>query len=195
MIIKAYNENHQYLLFLDIEFCKDTLVQFSGLLFKRIEKETYQLYKSCNLYVNVSVSYPFVEYTRISNNFLAENGMPLSNVQYQIWERFLNDVPLDKVEVISHGLKNDRLVLLQNGINLSSYITEDNVEKPVDGYCTFNNAKKILKRNKNLSLSAIAEEAGYYSSQAHNAYGDVWSEVAVFTLLKALEKYPPEENK
>lgn len=188
MIIKTYNENHPYLLFIDIEFSKDTLVQFAGLLFSRIENETYQLIRSCNQYVNVSVCYPFVEYTKITNNFLAENGLPLRDVKYQIQEQFLKDIPLDKVQIISHGLKNDKMVLLNNGINLSTYISSDGKEKPIDGYCTFNNAKRILKRGKNLSLGVIAEEAGYYSPQEHNGYGDVWTEVSVFTYLKGIEK-------
>lgn len=34
MVIKCYNENHNYLLFIDVEFNDRELVQFSGLLFK-----------------------------------------------------------------------------------------------------------------------------------------------------------------
>jgi hypothetical protein len=33
MIIKCYNTNHNYLLFIDLEFNNQDLVQFSGLLF------------------------------------------------------------------------------------------------------------------------------------------------------------------
>ena len=39
MIIKTYNENHNYLLFIDLEFSNQDLVQFAGLLFKRIDDE------------------------------------------------------------------------------------------------------------------------------------------------------------
>ena len=37
MIIKCYNENHPYLLFIDIEFDNTHLIQFAGLLFKHID--------------------------------------------------------------------------------------------------------------------------------------------------------------
>ena len=49
MIIKAYNENHKYLLFIDLEFSNQELVQFAGLLFNRIEDDTYQLSGSVNV--------------------------------------------------------------------------------------------------------------------------------------------------
>jgi len=86
--------------------------------------------------------------------------------------------------IISHGLKNDRLVLKDNGINFNSYEDTDGKMKPVDGYCTFNNAKRILERDKKLKLEDLAEEAGYYLSCAHNAYHDMWATVAVFTFLR-----------
>lgn len=191
MIIKCYNENHPYLLFIDLEFFssktaegnKNHLVQFAGLLFQHIDEETYQLKASCNEYVTDKVCYPFAEYTSITNNFLAENGVPLSDVIASVEEDFLKKVPLDQLMVISHGLKNDRIVMLENGLNLS------NVNgKPIDGYCTFENARKILGRKDKLTLTDVCEECGYYLHHAHNAYNDVWANVAVFTYLKKVEE-------
>ena len=98
MIIKCYNENHPYLLFIDLEFfnskTKDNenvnhLVQFAGLLFKWIDTDTYQLMRSCNEYVTDKVCYPFAEYTAITNNFLAENGIPLKDLILSIEEDFV----------------------------------------------------------------------------------------------------------
>lgn len=184
MIIKCYNENHPYLLFMDIEFNNRDLVQFSGLLFKRIDFDGgYQLMRSCNQYVAATVCYPFVEYTSLTNNFLAQNGVPLRDVEAFIMEDFLGDIKLTDMLVIAHGLRNDRLVLQENGINLSN--TDNNI--PIDGYCTFNNAKRILNRSKNLTLHELATEAGYYLHNAHNAYNDTWAEVSVFTYLKKRE--------
>ena len=110
MIIKTYNENHEYLVFIDIEFNNRELVQFAGLLFKRIEDETYQLMRSCNQYVTTRVCYPFMEYTSITNSFLEANGVSLKDVQTIVFDDFLADIDLKDVMVISHGLKNDRLV-------------------------------------------------------------------------------------
>lgn len=192
MIIKCYNENHPYLLFIDLEFfnkrntegvVENRLVQFAGLLFQWIDDNTYQLMRSCNEYVTDCVCYPFAEYTSITNNFLAENGVPLQDMIYSIEEDFLKDIPLNDIMVISHGLKNDRIVLLDNGLNLSRY-----QDKPIDGYCTFENARKILHRQDKLTLSDVCEECGYYLHHAHNAYNDVWANVAVFTYLKKIEE-------
>ncbi len=191
MIIKCYNENHLYLLFIDLEFfnnkTKDEtnnhLVQFAGLLFKWIDTDTYQLMRSCNEYVTEKVCYPFAEYTSITTNFLTENGVPLKDLILSVEEDFLKDINKEDILVISHGLKNDRLVLVENGLNLN--FTNN---KPIDGYCTFENARKILKRKEQLTLTDLCNECGYYIHHAHNAYNDVWGEVAVYTYLKKIEE-------
>ena len=189
MIIKCFNEKHPYLLFIDLEFNNRDLVQFAGLLFKNIDNETYQLMRSSNFYVSQKVCYPFAEYTSITNNFLMDNGVPLSDVKELISD-FLQDVNLDDVCIIGHGLKNDRLVLIDNGIEL----THKSSGEPIDGYCTFNNAKRILGRQNHLTLADLAEESGYYLHHAHNAYNDVWAEVAIFTFLKKMEVQKGEEQ-
>lgn len=191
MIIKCYNENHPYLLFIDLEFFNNRqkeavnnhLVQFAGLLFKWIDDDTYQLMRSVNEYVTDKVCYPFAEYTAITNNFLAENGVPLKDMIASLKEDFLKDISLNELMIISHGLKNDRLVLLENGLNLNRYN-----DQPIDGYCTFENARRILKRQDKLTLNDICIDCGYYLHHAHNAYNDVWANVAIFTYLRKLEE-------
>lgn len=188
MIIKCYNEKHPYLLFLDIEFNNRDLVQFAGLLFVLIDTDgTYQLMRSCNQYITTKVCYPFMEYTNITNDFLTENGITLKDLKTIIFDDFLYDVSLNELEVISHGLKNDRIILQENGINLSTYGVEGTKIMPIDGYCTFNNSKRILGRDTRLTAMDLAEESGYYLHQAHNAYNDVWAEVSIFTYLKKIE--------
>lgn len=185
MIIKCYNENHNYLLFIDLEFNNRTLVQFSGVLFKKIEDDgTYQLMRSSNVYISTKVCYPFVDYTNITNDFLSQNGVPLTDAISLIEDEFLGGIPLNEILIISHGLRNDRLILQENGLNITT--TDDG--KPIDGYCTFNNAKRILNRKNQLTLNEVATEAGYYIHNAHNAFMDVWAEIAVFTYLKKKEE-------
>ena len=189
MIIKCYNENHPYLLFIDIEFDNTHLIQFAGLLFKRIDTDdSYQLQTSINQYVSTKVGYPFMEYTGINNSFLDENGVPLSSLRTLIFDDVLGDISMKDIMIISHGLRNDRLVLNRNGINLSQYADEKGALRPVDGYCTFNNAKRILNRNDHVSATDLANQFGYYLHNAHNAYNDVWSEVVIFTTLKKIEE-------
>lgn len=182
MIIKCYNEGHPYLLFIDLEFNNSELVQFSGLLFTKIDEETYQLMRSCNVYISQKVCFPFVEYTLITNRFLEENGIPLADA-IEIIGDFLADVDFNDLCIISHGLKNDRIILRENGI---CFIRKDD-GSPIDGYCTFNNAKRILGRKTRLTLGDLAEESGYYLHHAHNAYNDVWAEVAIYTYLRKIE--------
>ena len=182
MIIRCYNEKHPYLLFLDLEFNNRDLVQFAGLLFSWIDDETYQLMSSINLYVSQKVCYPFAEYTSITNSFLSENGVPLADAR-ELINDWLADVDLDDICIIGHGLKNDRLVLIENGIEL----THKSNGQPIDGYCTFNNAKRILNRQNHLTLADLTNESGYYLHHAHNAYNDVWAEVAIYTYLKKVE--------
>ena len=183
MIIKCYNDNHPYILFIDLEFFSEKghnhLIQFSGLLFQRIEENIYQLKTSINQYITDKVCYPFVEYTSITNNFLKENGIPLKDFQQLLFADVLGDVDDKELLVVSHGLKNDRLVLIENGIDLTTNI---------DGYCTFTNARRILGRTNHLTLQDIASECGYYLHNAHNAYSDVWATVAVYTYIKKIEE-------
>lgn len=191
MIIHCYNEKHKNLLFIDIEFDHRNLLQFAGLLFQLIDDSgNYQLCRSINQYRNPDekVCYPFIEYTGLTGNFLAENGIPLESLKGVIFEELLEDIPLDSLEIISHGLKNDRAVLLDNNINLSTYTDSCGNNHPIDGYCTFKNSQRILRRKQNLKEGDIAEEAGYYIHNAHNAYNDVWGEVAIFTYLKKIEQ-------
>lgn len=174
---------------MDVEFNQRDLVQFAGLLFQRISWDgDYQLMKSCNIYITQKVCYPFAEYTSITNNFLAENGVTLQDARELIFNDLLGDVDLDDLQLISHGLKNDRLILLDNGIGLSK-----SDGKVVDGYCTFNAAKRVLERQNHLKLEDLATECGYYLHHAHNAFSDVWAEVAIYTYLRKIEEQKKEE--
>ena len=137
-----------------------------------------------------------MEYTGITPTFLQQNGVPLKDLQLLVTEDFLKGVDLKDLEVISHGLRNDRLILTENGINLSNYTDKEGKIHPIDGYCTYNNAKRILKRNKDLKESDLAIDSGYYLSEstAHNAFFDVQAEVSVFTYLKKIEQQRIDER-
>ena len=128
MIIKCYNEKHQYLLFVEWEFNNRDLVQVAGLLFKLIDDETYQLMRSCNVYISQKVCYPFAEYTAITNNFLEENGIPLNDAKELIKE-FLDGVNIDDMCIVAHVFTNDRLVLVENGIGCAHKTSGE----PIDG--------------------------------------------------------------
>lgn len=193
MIIKCYEEKHNWILFIDIEFEQQVLVQFAGALFKRIDDDTYQLAASINQYVAASVGTYFQEYTNLTQDFISSNGIKIESLRDLISGELLKSADIDDLLVVSHGLKNDRLVLRANGINLSTY-EKNGIVKPIAGYCTYNNAKRVLAREKRLKLEDVAEDAGYYLNQAHNAFNDLWATVSVFTFLKKIEAQEGEKE-
>lgn len=151
------NETHLYVLVFDIEFDQNDIVQFAGILFRSVGDGRYVVVRTLNTYVSCSPSYPFRVYTNISKEFLEINGVRKEDVVQQVEDVLLKDVPLDKLLVVSHGLKGDREMLLKNFINLSY---DKTTIKAIDGYCTFVNARRILGRKDRLKLSDIAREAG-----------------------------------
>lgn len=175
-------EEHDYLLFFDIEFDKTKLVQFAAILFKKIKSNTYIAYRRINVYNNDIVSYPFSQYTGLTNEFLIENGVRIEDMVSLIEDDFLQGINKHKVLFISHGFKNDAKILLINHIN---FIRDEN--GLFDFYCTFEKARKILKRVNHLKLEDIAYECVCYPYGQHNAMRDTDIVVSVYEYLKELE--------
>lgn len=170
------NENHEWILFLDTEFDQLELIQFAGLLFRRVEDELYVPYRSLNIYIQKPVTLPFTRYTGISSKFLEHTGVSLDDARWQIDEHLLRGVSGDLL-LVSHGLHSDLTILDHNKITLP-HAAE---------YCTFEKAKGILNRQTQLSLEDLAREACIYPAGDHNAYMDAWLTVGVYDYLKNLE--------
>lgn len=172
----------------DAEYNEGDLIQFAGIMFKKLEPEIYQISRALNIYVklpdNIKMNYFIEEFTGITKTFLDEYGETPEKAAEQI-NNFL-DCGSEDLLIVSHGLTNDRITLDNNGINI--------YDKKINGLCTYNAAKRILKRDKNLTLTEIANEAGMFSSAKHNAFNDAWATVAVFSLLCKLDK-EEKENK
>lgn len=184
MIVCFKNEKHPYVLIFDIEFDKEVLIEFAAVLFQKIAEDLYAPCRTINQYVSHIASYPFQKYTGLTSDFLIENGIGSKDLVQLVEDEFLKDIPLSELLVVSHGLKNDRIVLDNNFINFKY---DRLTMQPIDGYCTFNNARRILKRQDQLKLGDIAKECGFYPINEHNAYSDVWSTVAIFSYLRAME--------
>lgn len=167
------------LILFDIEYDNEKLVQIALLIFKNIRKNIFKLEKSINLYIKQPIlSKFFVSYTGITEDILNQYGLELNEVQ-QLINQELQDLDLDNSCVVSHGVKNDLKILSKNGIKLNLIKQHE---------CTYNLAKKILKRENKLSLEDIAEEACYQIFNAHNAYADVWATLYSYLYLKEIEK-------
>ena len=171
--------NINTILLFDIEYDMDNLVQFAALILRRQKDTLFQLQQSVNIYIKQpkSLNPFFTKYTNITNEFLTDYGTTMADAQEQI-AAILHELDLSRTVIVSHGLKNDLLVLNKNNLPL----TECKYH-----YCTYNNAKRLLKRDHHLTLTDIAAESGYMLFNAHNAYADVWGTLNVFCYLQEIE--------
>ena len=180
MKIYLPNTNVQHIILFDIEYDHFTLVQLAFLILTRTtEPNIYALSKSVNMYVNEGrpLNTFFTRYTHITNEFLCDNGIDLSVARILVQDSLL-DIDINDCIVVSHGIKNDLDILLQNGINFKQIKTH---------YCTYNMARKLLQRKERLSLKDVAADGGYYMFNEHNAYADVWGTLHAFCYLKERE--------
>jgi len=156
---------------------------------KRIEKDIYQIYKSLNRYVKLEhgrINRFIREFTGITDEFLLEEGITLSEAREQIYS-LLDE---HNLLVVSHGLYNDRQTMLGNEINM--YVNAE--EEEIDGSCTYNASKRLLERDKKLTLTDVAQDAGVFLSNKHNAFDDAWATIAVYSLLCKLQEEKKNEK-
>jgi len=168
MITVFKNIDYDHVLMFDAEYNEGDLIQFAGLLFRKINKDIFQIEKSFNAYVKLEegkyVNRFIEKFTGITNSFLDSFGITLEEAKEGIKE--LIDVE-GSLLIVAHGLENDRRVLLGNDIDL--YLRNDEV---IDGICTYNAAKRLLNREKNLNLTDVAADAGLFLTHGHDAFHD-----------------------
>lgn len=182
-VFKGIKQGH--VLIFDAEYNEGNLIQFAGILFRKIEKDIFQIERSLTTYVKLEegqVNRFIRDFTGITDSFLNAFGVSLAEAKEQIEK--LIDIEDDELLVVSHGITNDRRILLDNGIDL--YV--DKNEKDIQGVCTYNAAKRLLKRDKKLTLTDVAAESGIFLSNGHNAFEDAWATVSVFCLMCKLEE-------
>lgn len=182
-VFKGIKQGH--VLIFDAEYNEGNLIQFAGVLFRKIEEDIFQIERSLTTYVKLEegeVNRFIRDFTGITDSFLNAFGVSLAEAKEQIEK--LIDIEDDELLVVSHGITNDRRILLDNGIDL--YV--DKNEKDIQGVCTYNAAKRLLKRDKKLTLTDVAAESGIFLSNGHNAFEDAWATVSVFCLMCKLEE-------
>lgn len=190
MLVVFKGQTNEHILVFDAEYNEGDLIQFSGMLFRKIEADIYQIEKSLNRYVKLEegrLNYFIKDFTGITDDYLEKNGMLIEKAAEEIYD--LMDVP--NLLVVSHGLYNDRQTMLSNGISM--YLTAEDEE--IEGTCSYNMGKRLLKREKNLSLKDMAMDAGVFLSNHHNAFDDAWATVAVFSLLCKLNEEDKNERR
>jgi DNA polymerase III epsilon subunit-like protein len=196
-VFKGISNSH--VLIFDAEYNEGYLIQFSGLLFRKIEKDIFQIEKSTNFYVRLpegkEINFFIKDFTGITDSYLNTFGEdPKDAIEFI---KNLTEIEEDDLLVVSHGLHNDRQTLLNNEVDL--YL--DSQGREIEGMCTYNAAKRLLNREKKLRLEDVAADAGIFLGNNHNAFDDAWATVSVFCLMCKLEEerkneklLPPRKN-
>ena len=178
MFVYIPGKAEEKIIVLDTEYSEQKIIQFSALILQKTEfnPSIYQLVSSANVFIKPlePISYFTTKYTGLTNGFLNQHGLSQDEFQEFIQE-FLVLVDSDAV-IVAHGIRNDISVLRGAGIDFQCKFD-----------CTLEMAKKILKKEKNLKLTDIAEDAGLILNFAHNSYSDALATLSVYSFLKTLE--------
>lgn len=177
MNIELKNIKNQNILFFDIEFTDNSIVQIAGLIFSKEKENIFQLKESFNYYIkqNKMLDKYFIIYTNITDDFLMDNGCDFLFVKKnleQILSKYNNDILF-----VSHGISSDFNILRKNNIELNG-----------DKFCTYKKAKQILRKDNKLSLQDVSASCGYFLYNAHNAYADVVGTLFSFCYLNRMEE-------
>ena len=174
MIVYFKGLETPYLAAIDIEHDQGHMIQFAGILMKQVGEELYQVAKSTNFYVKRHHLNDFTtRYTHISVQFNEDCGITLDEACKKFYDEFIGEIPMEEITFVSHGIKQDSIVLKESGINI------DNSPH----ICTYNIAKNVLKRDKKVKLSDVIYEAGFCSVLEHNAYTDALETIYALSFL------------
>ena len=179
MIIFFKNIKHEHIMICDIEYDQERVIQFAGLLFKSIDPKNYlyQIEKSFNVFIQQNgVGRYTTLYTGIDKELLQQLGETQENF-LALYDSFTSDVDFNNTLFVSHGAKNDRKIL--------KAIIPDKL--PKHSFCTYRNARRITGRTRELTLSDMASEAGYFLDNAHDAFADAWATAAVLSFLLKID--------
>lgn len=192
MIVLFKGIKQSNIMIFDAEYNEGKLIQFSGFLFRKIQEDIFQVEKSFTTYVKLDEGCinPFIrDFTGIDDGFLAKNGISLDEARKQIYN--FMDVGDNELLIVSHGIYNDRQTLLNNDVDF--YVDKNG--KEIQGICTYNAARRLLKRDKDLTLTDIAAESGIFLSNGHNSFNDAMATISVFCLMCKLEEESKNERK
>lgn len=179
MNIYVSNEKSHELVFIDTEFDEQRLVQVAMIYYTKVKDcgdvTLYTIKGSCNIYIHNKISYFFTNYTGITPNFLEKYGVEEEEA-IKLLNKFVSEF-CECTLLIAHGAKQDLMLLRNLGIALKNH----NV------YCTYNQGKRILKRDNKMKLTDLCLESGNYITSCHDAFIDCKNLINVFQYLKELE--------
>lgn len=179
MLVVFKGVKQEYVYIADTEYDHMKIIESAGYVFQRVDdrNDIYQLAFSFDHYIKKARIHRYVQqYTGITPEFLAEEG--LENEDFvKLYDEMFKDIDPEDTIFVSHGTQADRKVLKNSGVAFH----------PSHSYCTYKNAKRILKRENKVSLSDVAEEAGFMLKNKHSADADAWATVVAFSFLRKLE--------
>lgn len=177
MVFKGIKQEYIYIA--DTEYDHMKIIQSAGFIFQRVDErnDIYQLAFSFNFYIKKETINRYVQsYTGITPEFLEQVGMSSEEFKKEYDELFDGIDPEDTM-FVSHGITGDLRVLKKSGVQFS----------PKYFYCTYKNGKRVLDRQLEVSLTDLAEDAGYHLYNGHDAYADAFATAVVFSYLRKLE--------
>lgn len=185
MFLHIPNVEEDTIIAIDTEYSEQNLIQFSAFVLERTAiTDIFQLTSSVNWYVKSKkrISWFTTKYTGISDDFLNKNGLSRKAFITGIKTFFFKYNPNDTL-LVGHAINNDILVLEKYGIKFNC-----------KSDCTLELAKKVLERDKNLTLTDIAVEAGFSTDFAHDSYADALTTSLIYSFLKTINMEETTKN-
>lgn len=169
----------------DIEHDQGRLIQFAGLIFKRVGEGLYQVCRNLNVYVKQDITPFFKQFSKITQDFLNQYGVSLEEAT-ALFEQFIQGIEKNEMVFCSHGVFQDSLILERNGIMIKDY----------PSICTYELAKKVLQRNNHVTVHDLCSESGCVGMAEHNAYSDAFMAACIlsFLLKQGDENYEDVES-
>lgn len=172
MILYLKNIDSPYVCTFDIEHDQGKLIQFAGILFKKVGNNLYQVCRSINIYMKQTLSSFIQDFVHYEQDFINNYGIDRDSFIKSI-DTFFDGIDKKDITISSHGVHQDKIILKDNGINLDG----------CNVMCTYVLAKNTLGRTKNLSLHDISIECACGNLCEHNAYGDAFATACVLSYL------------
>lgn len=178
MIFYMHDESKPYIVSLDIEHDERHIIQLSAIMLKNIGPSIYQICRSLNVYIKTvpSVSRFVQSYTEITDKVLDTYGVTLAEA-VELWDTFVGDIDKDDILLFSHGIYQDSELMYDHGFDVNDYEMWD----------TLIMSKQIFEREDHLTLQELVTEAGFPPIRQHNAYGDAFSNLMLYSYLLKLQ--------
>ena len=172
MILYFNHLDAPYVCVFDIEHDQCELVQFAGLMFKRVGDGLYQLCRNINLYFKHKASAFFQQFSKISQEFLDTNGLEKTE-GLQMLDNFFYGIDKKDIILSSLGVFQDTVILNRNGFATDKFQT----------LCTYELSKTTMSRRNHLTVRDLCNECGCIGLADHNAYNDAIMTAFILSFL------------